>query len=149
MKYVHTNIIANDFRKLAEFYKLVFNCQPIQPQRNLTGKWLEEGTGVSEVEIQGVHLKLPGYDENGPTLEIFQYNKAVKGGDKRINRLGLAHLAFHVTNIHDVLKKVIVNGGAQVGKMTSREIEDVGTITFVYVSDPEGNIIELQNWIKG
>ena len=147
MKFVHTNIIANDYRLLVEFYKTVFNCIPLQPTRNLKGEWIEEGTGIKGAEIEGVHLLLPGYGDDGPTLEIFQYNKTVKGGEKKINRLGLAHLAFHVDNIHDVLRKVILKGGGQIGKVTNKEIENVGTISFVYVHDPEGNIIELQNWI--
>lgn len=147
MKYVHTNIVANDCRKLAEFYKTVFDCKTVPPGRELKGRWLDEGTGISGVEIKGVHLLLPGWGKDSPTLEIFQYNKKVKGGEKKINRLGLAHLSFMVDNIHDTLRKVIVNGGVQIGKLTSKEIENVGTITFVYVSDPEGNIIELQTWI--
>lgn len=146
MKFVHTNIVAQDFKKLAEFYKVVFECKPIDPPRDLKGKWIEEGTGVDGAEIKGVHMLLPGCGEEGPTLEIFEYNKSTKGGDKRVNRLGFAHISFRVDNIHNLLRKVIVNGGQQLGKLTSREIEGAGTITFVYVSDPEGNVIELQNW---
>lgn len=147
MKFVHTNIVANDYRLLSEFYKNVFGCTPILPIRDLKGKWIEEGSGVPGAEIKGIHLRLPGYGEEGPTLEIFEYNKSVKGGEKKINRLGFAHIAFRVDNVHDVLKKIIVNGGVQIGKVTSKQIEDVGTIIFVYASDPEGNLIELQNWI--
>jgi predicted enzyme related to lactoylglutathione lyase len=147
MKFVHTNIVANDYRRLAEFYKSVFGCVNHGPTRNLKGVWIEDGTGIKGAEIEGVHLLLPGYGEDGPTLEIFQYNKTVKGGEKKINRLGYAHIAFQVDNIHDVIRKVILNGGSQVGKVTNKEIENVGTISFVYVYDPEGNIIELQKWI--
>ena len=30
--------------------------------------------------------------------------------------------------------------------MTSAEVPGVGMLTFVYVADPEGNIVELQAW---
>ncbi|WP_413927363.1 VOC family protein [Clostridioides sp. ES-S-0006-03] len=33
MKYVHTNIIARDWEKLSEFYKDVFECRKVPPQR--------------------------------------------------------------------------------------------------------------------
>jgi len=30
--------------------------------------------------------------------------------------------------------------------MVTVNIPDAGTITFIYMTDPEGNIIELQRW---
>ena len=33
-----------------------------------------------------------------------------------------------------------------VGDLVTAEITNAGTITFVYMTDPEGNIIELQKW---
>ena len=36
-------------------------------------------------------------------------------------------------------------GGRPVGDLTIREIEGVGQLTLWYVTDPEGNIVELQN----
>jgi hypothetical protein len=34
-----------------------------------------------------------------------------------------------------------------VGEIVTREIPGAGRITFAYVRDPEGNIVELQRWI--
>jgi predicted enzyme related to lactoylglutathione lyase len=31
-RYVHTNLIARDWRKLAAFYQLVFGCLPVPPE---------------------------------------------------------------------------------------------------------------------
>ncbi len=45
-KYVHTNLIARDWRALAQFYTQVFGCTPVPPERNLSGEVLERGTGV-------------------------------------------------------------------------------------------------------
>ncbi len=39
-RYVHTNIIAKDHRKLIEFYKDVFHCKSIGETRDLRGEWL-------------------------------------------------------------------------------------------------------------
>ena len=71
MKFVHVNIVAKDWRKLAEFYEKVFGCIRILPERSFSGEWLEKGTGIKNAKIKGVHLRLPGFGENGPTLEIF------------------------------------------------------------------------------
>jgi len=63
-----------------------------------------------------------------------------------INRKGLGHLAFHVSNVQAVLQKVIENGGAPLGEVIVRKYESMGTLTAVYAKDPEGNFIEIQNW---
>ena len=71
-------------------------------------------TGLSNAHIVGEHLCLPGYEEDHPTIEIFSYDEMEPANVPRINRCGIAHLAFEVE--------------------------------FVYATDCEGNIIELQSW---
>jgi predicted enzyme related to lactoylglutathione lyase len=145
-KYRHTNIVASDWRKLAGFYQDVFECEPVPPERAAVGEWVERCTGVPGAEVCGVHLRLPGYGEDGPTLEIFQYNKAQESPETAINRPGLAHLAFEVDDVEAARDEVITAGGRCVGEMVTVEIPGAGTITFIYMADPEGNIIELQKW---
>ena len=147
-KFVHINIIARDWKKLSEFYVQVFGCKPVPPERKLSGKWLDSGTGVTDAEICGIHLRLPGYDDKGPTLEIFRYNKQTEGLKPAVNRPGLAHVAFAVDDVKAVRDDVIAAGGGVIGDLVSADIPGVGKITFVYVTDPEGNIIELQRIVK-
>ncbi len=73
IKFAHINIITDDWRKLASFYINVFDCKPIYPERDLKGNWLDKATGIQNARLKGIHLTLPGYDNNLPTLEIFQY----------------------------------------------------------------------------
>ena len=68
-RYVHTNLIARDWRRLARFYQDVFGCVPVPPERNLSGTEMEAGTGVPGARLQGMHLRLPGTGPDGPTLE--------------------------------------------------------------------------------
>lgn len=35
-KYMHTNLIAEDWRTLADFYQHVFGCVPVPPERDFT-----------------------------------------------------------------------------------------------------------------
>jgi hypothetical protein len=37
MKYVHTNIVAEDCKSLADFYVQVFVCTPVPPELDLSG----------------------------------------------------------------------------------------------------------------
>ena len=146
IKFSHTNIIAKDWRKLSQFYIDVFDCIPVYPERNLSGEWIEKLTNIPGVKINGIHLKLPGY-EDGPTLEIFSYNKiSVKENLPSINDKGFGHIAFHVSDVEATLKKLLANGGQKYGELVEKEIEGVGIIKVIYARDPEGNIIEIQNW---
>ena len=73
IKFVHTNIVAQNWERLANFYIEVFDCKPVFPERNLKGNWVNELIGLEDANIRGIHLQLPGF-ENGPTLEIFEYS---------------------------------------------------------------------------
>ena len=146
IKYVHTNIISANWTQLAQFYIDVFGCQPAPPARDQSGEWLSRGTGVKDAALQGIHLHLPGYGDEGPTLEIYQYNHMEDKPEPTANRKGFGHIAFQVEDVGAVFEKVIAYGGKAIGEVVTRVVEGVGIITFVYVADPEGNLIELQRW---
>jgi predicted enzyme related to lactoylglutathione lyase len=145
-KYVHTNLIAEDWRRLATFYERVFGCVPLPPDRDLSGEWLEAATGVAQARIRGVHLRLPGYGDGGPTLEIFQYDRQAAQSKPAVNRPGFVHIEFAVDDVAAAHDAVLAAGGGVVGDLVSVEIPGAGQITFAYVTDPEGNVIELQRW---
>jgi catechol 2,3-dioxygenase-like lactoylglutathione lyase family enzyme len=149
IRYTHTNLIAKDWKNLARFYIEVFGCEPLYPERNLSGNWIDQLTNIDNVNIQGMHLKLPGFTEGGPTLEIFGYStSAGEINQSLINRFGFGHIAFHVGNVEEVLNRVILYGGEKYGELVETEINGVGLLKVVYTKDPEGNIIEIQNWKK-
>ena len=144
--FVHTNLVARDWEVLARFYETVFGCNRVPPERYLTDSWVERATGIEHAEIHGVHLRLPGYGDDGPTLEIFQYRPQQSHSSKLINQPGLAHIAFAVDDVDAARTAVLDAGGDIVGEQTTVEIPHAGTITFQYLADPEGNIIEVQKW---
>lgn len=147
IKFAHINLIAFDWKKLAEFYIQVFGCKPVYPERNLTGDFIDKLTQIENVEIQGIHLQLPGF-QNGPTLEIFSYNIFDLNAGKRINKPGFGHIAFLVDDVDEILEKLLSNGGQKYGDKIQTKIEDVGNLTVIYATDPEENIIEIQHWSK-
>ncbi|MFZ7101497.1 MAG: VOC family protein [Peptococcaceae bacterium] len=148
VKYVHTNLVARDRKKLAEFYIDVFNCKPLYPERDLAGQWLAKLTGINDVRIRGIHLELPGY-ENGPTLEIFQYEPAnFKEDAPLLNEQGFRHIAFHVAEVEETAARLVSNGGKVLSEIIKQDYGGLGLLTVVYAQDPEGNFIEIQNWSK-
>ena len=148
MRYVHTNIIAKDWKKLAHFYVDVFGCKVKPPERDLSGDWLDNATALTNAHLQGIHLILPGYGENGPTLEIFSYEKMDERVPMMANHSGFTHIAFEVNDVESTFTKVLKNGGEKLGEIIEKEIKNVGVIKFTYLRDPEGNIIEIQSWEK-
>ena len=147
-KYAHTNLIAKDWKRLAAFYHDVFECSPLLPERNLSGEWLDKATGIEQAHIRGIHLRLPGFGEDGPTLEIFEYGSMPSPPEVRPNTPGFSHIAFAVDDVETTVQKVFALGGSAVGALTVKEYPGVGVLTFQYVTDPEGNIIEVQSWAE-
>ena len=145
IKYVHTNLIARDWRKLAQFYIDVFDCKPGYPDRDLSGEWVDKLTTLRGAKIKRTHLILPGY-ENGPTLEIFSYSPDSPGEKREINSHGLGHIAFLVDSVEEVTKRLISHGGRTLGEIIEKDYGDMGILNAVYAMDPEGNFVEIQNW---
>jgi catechol 2,3-dioxygenase-like lactoylglutathione lyase family enzyme len=145
-RFAHTNIIAKDSALLINFYKEVLGCKSISETRDLRGEWLDKMTGVKDAHIVGEHLCFPGYEETHPTLEIFSYDEVTEGEKGLINQCGFAHIAFEVDDVEAILQKLLASGGGQLGELVITEYADGRKATFVYASDPEGNIIELQSW---
>jgi len=146
IKFAHTNIITDNWKELAKFYINVFECQPLFPERDLRGEWLDKATTIADAHLKGIHLALPGFDGHLPTLEIFQYDSNISNGLPETNRKGFGHIAFRVDHVKPLLEKLLLAGGTTVGDLVETEVKGVGLLTFVYARDIDGNIIEIQSW---
>jgi predicted enzyme related to lactoylglutathione lyase len=147
-RYGHTNLIARDWRALSRFYQDLFGCVPVPPVRDFKGPDLERGAGFAGAHLQGEHLRLPGHGPDGPTLEIFNYNILEPGQDAAVNRPGFGHIAFVVDDVEAARNEVLAAGGRSVGEVVTLTNALGKRLTWVYVTDPEGNILELQSTPK-
>jgi predicted enzyme related to lactoylglutathione lyase len=145
-RYVHTNLIARDWRSLAKFYTDLFGCEFVPPERDYSGAALEAGTGLPGAALRGAHLRLPGNGPQGPTLEIYTYSNLVEGEVPAVNRPGFVHIAFEVASVAEARQEVLAAGGAPVGEIVTLTTAIGRKVTWCYMTDPEGNIIELQSW---
>ena len=109
-RYVHTNLVARDWRALATFYERTLGCTPVPPTRDFAGPVLEAGTGVRGASLQGVHLRLPGYTDKGPTLEIFTYSTMAESRFPQVNGPGFGHIAFSVASVIDARQEMTAAG---------------------------------------
>jgi catechol 2,3-dioxygenase-like lactoylglutathione lyase family enzyme len=145
-RFGHVNLIARDWRRLAAWYTEVFGCELVPPERDYSGPDLERGTGIPGAALRGVHLRLPGLGPTGPTLEIYQFASMPEGLPAAVNRPGFQHIAFAVPSVTAARDGVLGSGGASVGEVVTLQTADGRFVTWAYVTDPEGNIVELQSW---
>jgi len=145
-RYGHTNLVARDWQRLAAFYVELFGCVVVPPERDYRGRDLEAGTGVRDAALRGVHLRLPGHGDDGPTLEIYTYEHGPQPLPTAANRPGWGHIAFVVDDVAAGRQAVLAAGGSAVGDVVTLETADGRSVTWCYVTDPEGNIVELQAW---
>jgi catechol 2,3-dioxygenase-like lactoylglutathione lyase family enzyme len=144
-RYGHTNLIARDWRKLAAFYQEQFGCVVVPPERDYAGPALESGTGVKGSTLKGVHLRLPGHGPEGPTLEIYAYSVTEPGPVPAVNRPGFGHICFIVDSVPEAHAAILAAGGRAVAEIVTLSPSPGLRITWCYVTDPEGNIVELQS----
>ena len=93
-----------------------------------------------------VHLRLPGEGRDGPTLELFQYDPALPHDLTAVNRPGFGHIAFQLADVAAARAEVLAEGGRVVGQVVTLRLATGAEVTWCYVTDPEGNVIELQSW---
>jgi len=147
-KYVHTNLIAEDWHRLTKFYTDVFGCILVPPERDYRGAELDSATGLKDAHLTGAHLRLPGWGDNGPTIEIYGYDRHQPHPGTSVNRPGFGHIAFEVDDVRNARQEVLANSGEAVGEIVTLATKIGTRVTWCYMTDPEGNIIELQSWSK-
>lgn len=146
-RYVHTNLVARDWRSLARFYTDTFGCVLLSPERDYSGPDLAAGTGVRGARLRGAHLRLPGLGDQGPTLEIFEYEpEGTAEPAPPANRPGFGHIAFTVPSVPEARREVVERGGSIHGEIVTLALATGAKVTWCYVRDPEGNLVELQSW---
>lgn len=101
---------------------------------------------MPDASLRGIHLRLPGFGPDGPTLEIFQYGKNLSDQPRAVNRPGYCHIAFEVDDVASARNEVLAGGGSAVGDVVKLTTSDGRRVSWCYVADIEGNIIELQSW---
>lgn len=143
-KYCHVCIACKDWKLISQFYQDVFGCIPLDPFRHMTGKWagqLIAAENLEEAEVVGEHLLVPGYGENGPTLEILSYKPVGKDVTLECYDTGFTHICFEVpgNNISDALDRLEKFGGTIISTFDDPRSERVA-----YCRDPEGNIVEIR-----
>jgi catechol 2,3-dioxygenase-like lactoylglutathione lyase family enzyme len=145
-RFGHTNLIARDWQRLADWYERLFGCTPVPPERDYAGPDLARGTGIADAALKGVHLRLPGHGDDGPTLEIYTFGSTTGESQHGIDDPGWGHVAFAVDDVESARQRVLDEGATAIGEVVTLTTADGRRVTWCYIADPEGNAVELQSW---
>nr|VFK53122.1 MAG: Catechol 2,3-dioxygenase [Candidatus Kentron sp. TUN]VFK53966.1 MAG: Catechol 2,3-dioxygenase [Candidatus Kentron sp. TUN]VFK61511.1 MAG: Catechol 2,3-dioxygenase [Candidatus Kentron sp. TUN] len=144
----HINIVVTDMARSIRFYTELLGFQ-LTKQAYVEGDWVETVVGLPDVQADVAYLVLP----DGPRLELMQYNAPVGTARKENslpNTVGLRHVAFQVTDIDAIVKRLrmekidVLSSPASVPASTVSHQE--GAKWFCYLRDPDGVILELAEY---
>lgn len=141
MKLTHVSLTARDAGALATFYKTAFGFAERRPRTRLSGEAVSRGNGLPDADILSHWLTMA--ERDGPFLEILEYADPVSRPLPAVNAPGWGHLAFEVSDLAATLEAVTGLGGEMQGEVVNFGTE-AAPLRIVYVRDPEGNILELE-----
>ncbi len=141
MKLKHVNLTARCANRLAAFYQDAFGFAERRPPKRLSGEHISRGNGLQNSDICVIWLSINNDDV--PFLEIMEYRNTINRQKPEVNEPGYGHLALEVRNLSESVENVLRFGGSLQGEITNFGTSEV-PLLIVYVRDPEGNILELE-----
>jgi catechol 2,3-dioxygenase-like lactoylglutathione lyase family enzyme len=116
----------------------------------LRGTWIEEVTGLPNLEARCVFFALPSCDVR---LELLEYSTP-RGAAVEINRLpntlGVRHFAFEVDDIEAFCQRLQNAGVPLVSPPVTVPfpVGNKGTKRLCYFHDPDGTLLEVAEYSK-
>jgi len=144
MRFDQVKIFAGDVHSLAAFYQEALDCDLLEPVADFDDEQLGRAVGAPGKRIRLGFLSLPGREE-GPILELYEFPDSDE--PHWPFQPGQGHLAFEVDDVQEAADRVIEEGGSYLGEIASWRAPSGNLSTFVFMRDPEGNLVDL--WARG
>jgi catechol 2,3-dioxygenase-like lactoylglutathione lyase family enzyme len=130
----HMSFTVADIDDSTEFYERL----GFEPHKRYVsaGPDAEEGTGTEGAEIDIGWLRHP---EGGPMLELLRYRNQPAAAAAHNSAVGAAHICLCVEDVDSQFKRLSDEG---VTFVSAPHSDDFG-VTWVYMRDPDGNVVEL------
>jgi catechol 2,3-dioxygenase-like lactoylglutathione lyase family enzyme/ketosteroid isomerase-like protein len=140
----HVNLATADMDRFLRFYRDQLGLE----QRG--DNWLEPGNEAFEtiVGLAGTRVRIAQLAAGNLQLEVFAYEhpQPAEGVPMRSCDVGIRHLAFDVTDIDAEYERLV---GLGVSFFSPPQSIDGAGVRSVYLRDPDGNIVELQEVFPG
>jgi glyoxylase I family protein len=147
-RFRHIAIIVQSMEAILPFYRDILGFS-IKKDFRISNPEFQKGIGLPGASARCIHLALP---ESAVELELFEFAPPNNrnGDNPAINDSGFRHIALVVQNLDQAVaelkKKGVIFHSAPVRFETPKEIKG---FCFVYLKDPEGNFIELNELPEG
>lgn len=147
----HVNIVVHDMAVMLAFYENTLGLNRVK-EVTISGGWVEEVVGLKNVKADVVYLELMA----GPRIELISYlspSGMTLEGLGIANTFGLRHIAFRVRDIDgwvEKLKKKGIRFHGAVRQASKKQVRYAGDARkrLIYFHDPEGNILELCEYVQ-
>jgi catechol 2,3-dioxygenase-like lactoylglutathione lyase family enzyme len=130
----HTSFTVSDLETTNAFFaKLGF--EPLRRYVS-SGPAADEGTGTANADVDISWLSHP---QGGPKLELLRYQNQPTGKAVHNSQVGAAHLCLRVENVNAEYERLSSEG---VTFVSAPHGDEFGVV-WVYMRDPDGNVVEL------
>lgn len=141
-KFRHIALIVKDMNSIIEFYVNTFGCI-VKRDFEINSEEFQKGIGIENASARCVHLVIP---DSEVEIELFQFYKPHNSEIRKqeINDSGIRHFAIVIENMKDAIvelksKGILIHSDP----IRFEKPKEIKGFCFVYIKDPEGNIIEL------
>lgn len=134
----HIGICVSDLERSTAFYRDALGFRVLS-ELSVSGREAEQLLDLDPVLLHAIYL-----ERDGTRIELLHFEEPGETGapgPRPMNKLGLTHLSFRVSDLDEVLAGVEANGG-QILKATRVDNPRFET-TAIFVTDPDGLRIEL------
>jgi catechol 2,3-dioxygenase-like lactoylglutathione lyase family enzyme len=132
----HVGVTVSDFEKAVRWYWDTFRF-PLIAEETMSAEQVDALHGL--YGLKGVKLRLgflltPG----GAVIEIFEFTPRLPSEPVKWNRVGLTHFTLDVRNVKKWYARL-----KEKGVEFCSEPQKTGVTDWVFMKDPDGNLIEL------
>lgn len=138
MRFTQVKMHSADPESLATFYGAALDCEVVLPLTVLDAA-ASRGAGVPGSEVGILVLSLPG-SEGDTTLELISTGE---------DRSGDAMLTFLVEDVEAAAQRIVDAGGSFKGEIVEFTAPSGRIAQFVFMNDPEGNVVDLWSTVEG
>jgi glyoxylase I family protein len=147
-KFRHIAIIVQSMEAMLPFYRDILGFR-IKKDFNISNPEFQKGIGLPDASARCVHLALP---ESTVELELFEFDPPNNRNDDYhvINDSGFRHIALVVQNLDEAVAELKQKGVVFYSTPVRFEApKEIKGFCFVYLKDPDGNFIELNELPEG
>jgi catechol 2,3-dioxygenase-like lactoylglutathione lyase family enzyme len=139
-RFHHNGLTVSELDRSLRFWRDALGLR-LEARQERQGGYVETITGEPGAHMLQAHLRAPGSDLR---VELVQYlapkGRHLKG---RPRDAGHAHVAILCDDPERLLELLVSAGGAALGRLVTIDAGVNAGLTAVYVSDPDGHVIEL------